>query len=71
MLDKENIRQWLLERGYSGDGEPPIITDDIRIELSEKYIQLYNRLTGMKFEPEIGSVSDRIRTNLNKYGYLS
>ena len=71
MLDKENIRQWLLERGYSGDGKPPIITDDIRIELSEKYIQLYNRLTGMKFEPEIGSVSDRIRTNLNKYGYLS
>lgn len=71
MLDKENIRKWLLERGFSGDGEPPEITDDIRIELSEKYIQLHNQLTGLSFEPEIESVSDRIRSNLNKSGYIS
>ena len=31
MLDKENIRQWLIEKGFSGEGTPPELSEDIRI----------------------------------------
>lgn len=70
MLDKENIRKWLLERGYSGDGELPEITEDIRETLSERYIELYSQLTGKHFEKIVGSVEERILVNLKKAGYL-
>jgi len=64
MLDKENIRQWLISKGFSGEGTPPELDDDIRILLSEKYIELYNILTNKKFNPDIGDVSNRIAKNL-------
>tara|TARA_B100001105_G_C22347574_1_gene424196 strand:+ start:280 stop:1227 length:948 start_codon:yes stop_codon:yes gene_type:complete len=64
MLDKENIRQWLISKGFSGDGTPPELDDDIRILLSEKYIQLYNILTNQEFNPKVGDVSNRIAKNL-------
>ena len=68
MLDKENIRQWLIDRGFSGDGTPPPLTDDIRITLAERYIELYNQLTGKEFIPIVGNVKTRIETNLEKAG---
>ena len=64
MLDKENIRQWLIEKGFSGEGTPPKLDDEIRTLLSEKYIELYNILTNQKFNPEVGDVSTRISKNL-------
>jgi len=64
MLDKENIRQWLIEKGFSGEGTPPKLDDDIRTLLSEKYIELYNILTNQEFNPEVGDVSTRISKNL-------
>ena len=69
MLDKENIRQWLIERGFSGDGMPPKLTDDIRVSLSEQYIDLYKRLTGEIFSPVVGDVKTRIIKNLSANGY--
>jgi len=69
MLDKENIRQWLIERGFSGEGTPPKLTDDIRVSLSEQYIDLYKRLTGKTFNPAIGDVKTRIIKNLSESGY--
>lgn len=69
MLDKENIRQWLIKRGFSGEGTPPELTDEIRIILSERYIELFNQLTGKTFHPEIGDVKSRIMANLVKSGY--
>ena len=64
MLDKENIRQWLIRKGFSGEGTPPELDDEIRIFLSEKYIELYKILTGKEFQPSVGDVSDRIAKNL-------
>ena len=64
MLDKENIRQWLISKGFSGDGKPPELDDAIRILLSEKYIELYNILTNQEFNPKVGDVSTRIAKNL-------
>ncbi len=64
MLDKENIRQWLIEKGFSGEGTPHKLDDEIRTLLSEKYIELYNILTNQEFNPEVGDVSTRISKNL-------
>ena len=71
MLDKENIRQWLIqEHGFSGHGTPPALTDDVRVMLASKYLDLYERLTGAKFESQVGSVAERIGKNLAAKGYL-
>jgi len=66
MLDKENIRQWLIDQGFKGEGTPPELTDEIRILLSEKYIELYKKLIGKDFVPSVGDVKNRILTNLNE-----
>jgi phosphoribosylaminoimidazole-succinocarboxamide synthase len=71
MLDKENIRQWLIkEHGFSGHGTPPPLTDDVRVMLATKYMQVFERLTGERFESRVGSVEARIRQNLAAKGYL-
>ena len=49
MLDKENIRQWLIGQGYKGDGEPPHIPGDVRLDLAEVYANLHERLLGRPF----------------------
>ena len=68
MLDKENIRQWLIDRGFSGEGTPPVLSDEIRVSLAENYIDLYSKLTGNNFHPKIGDVKTRIDNNLEKAG---
>jgi len=69
MLDKENIRQWLIkERGFSGHGTPPAIPDEVRADLARTYASAYERLTGQAFTPAPGDVAERIRRNLTKAG---
>ena len=51
MLDKENIRQWLIGAGYMGDGPPPHIPDAVRLDLAEVYARLHERLLGRPFVP--------------------
>ncbi len=71
MLDKENIRQWLIrERGFSGQGTPPPIPDDVRVSLAEKYLTAYARITGTPLELSVGDVHARIEKNLRGAGYL-
>ena len=70
MLDKENIRQWLIKQGFSGEGTPPKLTDEIRILLSEKYMELYKVLTGDDFNPSLGDVNTRIINNLKEKGLM-
>ncbi len=69
MLDKENMRQWLISKGFSGEGTPPELEDDIRILLSEKYMELYKILTGKDFIPSSGDVSSRIQNNIKNAGF--
>ncbi len=72
MLDKENIRQWLIkEHGFSGHGKPPPLTDEVRVMLARKYVEVYERLTGETFSSEVGSVAERIERNLRAKGYLA
>jgi phosphoribosylaminoimidazole-succinocarboxamide synthase len=70
MLDKENIRQWLIkEHGFSGHGKPPPLSDEVRVMLARKYIEVFERLTGEAFTSEVGSVAARIERNLAAKGY--
>ncbi len=71
MLDKENIRQWLIkEHGFSGHGKPPALTDDVRVMLARKYIEVFELLTGETFVSAGGDVQARIEQNMKKAGLL-
>lgn len=71
MLDKENLRQWLIqERGFSGHGPLPHIPDEIRLGLAQKYLAAFERIVGAPFEAEPGEVEPRIHRNLAARGYL-
>ncbi len=48
-LDKEYVREWLAERGFTGDGQPPALTDEVRVEAAKRYIQSYEVITGKQF----------------------
>jgi len=50
-IDKEYLRQWLMEHGYMGEGNPPEIPDEVRIEVAWRYIQAYELMTGEQFQP--------------------
>lgn len=50
-LSKEFVREWLMENGFQGqDGQQvPEMTDEVVASISERYIELYERITGEKF----------------------
>jgi phosphoribosylaminoimidazole-succinocarboxamide synthase len=66
-LSKEFVRQWLMENGFMGrQGEKvPEMTEEVCRSISERYIELYEHLTGRKFEkaPE-GDACARIEKNV-------
>jgi len=67
MLDKENLRQWLItERGFSGQGTPPSIPDDVRVSLTQTYVTAYEKITGHTFAGAVGDVRARIEANLKR-----
>ncbi len=52
-LDKEYVRRWLsVEAKWSGDGEPPVMPDDVRLEAARRYIASYELVTGTPFVPD-------------------
>jgi phosphoribosylaminoimidazole-succinocarboxamide synthase len=65
ILDKEFFRGWLMKHGFMGDGEMPAITDNVRVELVQRYIESYEKLTNTEFQPDPNrDILDRIRSNL-------
>ncbi len=50
-LDKEYLRQWLMDRNYMGDGPAPEIPNDIRAHVAWLYITAFETITGTKFVP--------------------
>jgi phosphoribosylaminoimidazole-succinocarboxamide synthase len=63
-LDKEYVRRWLGDRGYKGDGPIPEIPVEVRCEAARRYIEAFEQLTGVAFEPDTEDPSARIRRNL-------
>jgi len=69
-LSKEFVREWLMENGFQGqEGQQvPEMTDEYVESVSERYIELYEQVTGDKFErgrPE--NILDRIESNINGF----
>lgn len=66
-LSKEFVRQWLIEHGFMGKAgqQVPEMTDEFVASVTERYIELYEHITGRKFEkaPE-AHLEDRIATNV-------
>jgi phosphoribosylaminoimidazole-succinocarboxamide synthase len=50
-LDKEFFRKWLMQRGYMGDGEPPVIDDTVKMQIYERYREAFKKITGNEFFP--------------------
>lgn len=69
-LSKEFVRQWLIEHGFQGlEGQTqPDMSDDFIETVTNRYIELYEHITGMKFEKaDYNSVEKRIENNVNIY----
>jgi phosphoribosylaminoimidazole-succinocarboxamide synthase len=67
-LSKEFVRKWLIENGFQGkDGQVvPEMTEEIVSSISERYIELYEQITGDKFVKNTSSnILQRIETNVN------
>ena len=50
--DSELIAGMLMEKGYQGDGHPPEIPEEVFFEVSRKYQQAYEVITGAEFRPQ-------------------
>jgi phosphoribosylaminoimidazole-succinocarboxamide synthase len=60
-LDKEYVRRWLVDHGYKGDGPPPELPADVRVEAARRYIANFELVTGRAFEPAAGDPAPRLR----------
>jgi len=68
-LSKEFVRQWLIENGFQGkEGQQiPEMTDEVVNNISDRYVELYESVSGNKFVPpsEIDMLS-RVESNIKK-----
>jgi phosphoribosylaminoimidazole-succinocarboxamide synthase len=69
-LSKEFVRQWLIERNFQGkEGQVvPEMSDDFVEMVSERYIELYENITGEKFQrAKTDEIENRIFNNINTF----
>ena len=69
-LSKEFVRQWLIQNGFQGlDGQNlPEMSDDYIESVSERYIELYENITGEKFvKADVSNIHERIEKNVLNY----
>lgn len=65
-ISKEYVRRWLVEQGFCGDGPPPVLPDEVRLEAARRYIEAYEQLTGQAFVPDTRPPVERLRDNLRR-----
>jgi phosphoribosylaminoimidazole-succinocarboxamide synthase len=63
-LDKEYVRRTLADQGYKGEGPPPKLADDVRVEAARRYMALAELITGKPFVPDVEDPQVRIKRNL-------
>jgi len=69
-LSKEFVREWLMENGFQGKAgqKVPEMTDEFVNEVSGRYIELYEKITGEKFiRSDINNVPERIERNCRTF----
>ena len=65
-LSKEFVREWLMENGFQGQTgqKVPFMSDEFVNQVSERYIELYEKITGEIFiRADISNVEERIEKN--------
>jgi len=67
-FDKEFLRLWYVRQGYRGEGQPPALPPEVAIQMAERYIAIYERLTGETFVPGEQPAAARIERALAAYG---
>lgn len=73
-LSKEFVRQWLIENGFQGlEGqEMPFMPDEFVDTITERYIELFERITGKNFEKaDTSNIVERIQKNVEAYLAIS
>ncbi len=69
-LSKEFVREWLMQNGFQGkEGQlVPEMTDEFINLVSERYIELYENITGQQFErADVSNVPARVENNIKKF----
>lgn len=69
-LSKEFVREWLMQNGFSGQAgqKVPEMSDEIVASISERYIELYEAMTGEEFKKaEYSNIEQRIQDNVINY----
>ena len=69
-LSKEFVREWLMDNGFQGkEGQQvPEMTEEIVNSISERYMELFENITGEKFEKaDVDSIAERIEKNVCEY----
>jgi phosphoribosylaminoimidazole-succinocarboxamide synthase len=69
-LSKEFVRQWLISNGFQGlEGQQlPKMDDELIESISERYIELYEKITGKQFiKADLNAIEQRIHTNVAGY----
>ena len=69
-LSKEFVRQWLISNGFQGlEGQSvPEMSDEYIETVSERYIELYEKITGDTFEKaDVSHIESRIQNNVESY----
>ena len=69
-LSKEFVRQWLIENGFQGkEGQIiPEMSKEFCESVSERYIELFEHITGEKFiREDVSDVLSRVERNISKY----
>ena len=69
-LSKEFVRQWLIENGFQGlEGQTvPEMTDELVNQISERYIELFENITGDKFiKGDVANARERIKKNIEQF----
>jgi len=69
-LSKEFVRQWLIEHGFQGkEGQVlPEMSDSYISSVSERYIELFEQITGDRFiKADVSSIHDRIEKNVLRF----
>ncbi|MBR2624211.1 MAG: phosphoribosylaminoimidazolesuccinocarboxamide synthase [Paludibacteraceae bacterium] len=70
-LSKEFVREWLMDNGFQGkEGQKvPEMTDEVVNGITARYVELYEGITGKKFDgkEESADIAERIKKNVDNY----
>ncbi|MBI2621748.1 MAG: phosphoribosylaminoimidazolesuccinocarboxamide synthase [Candidatus Levybacteria bacterium] len=67
-FDKEFLRLWYAKRGYKGSGVPPKMPAELIKQVSNRYIQIYKKITGKNVEFSNKFSSSEIKLSLDNMG---